>query len=189
MESYAEEAAFDYMNYRIQPPSVWDRLSWWFQDLWRQIFLNPNTPILTRIGYYIILIFVVGAAIFYIIKLRYGQALVTDYKSYTATGAALENQREEDFDLLIDEAIKKSDFKMAIRYVYLKSLMALAAKGMIQLKNFKSPYDYVSELNQGAGTYSKLARTFEYVWYGDFEANEKTFDQVKMLSNKLVREV
>lgn len=186
MKVYAEQQAFDYMNYTVRPPSIWERISWWFQSMLREIFMNPNTPWLTRIAYYLIILIVLGAAVFYIIRLRYGGGITPDYKSHSSGVTSITQTSTEDFNQLIEGAIKEQNFKLAIRYVYLKTLSSLAKKGMISLKDWKSPYDYEREL-QGdiASSYQEMAMLFEYVWYGDFDAGEDEFKRGNDLSIKL----
>lgn len=186
MQTYAEQQAFDYMNYTVKPPSIWERVSWWFQSLLYELFSNPNTPWLTRIVYYLIILIVLGAAVFYIIRLRYGGGLTTDYQHRPSAVSGIEQTSEENFDELINGAVREQNFKLAIRYVYLKSLSGLAKRGLISLKDWKSPYDYENELKEElADPYREIARLFEYVWYGDFEADEDEFNRGSDLSVKL----
>jgi len=186
MDAYASQEAFNYMNYTVRPPSIWERLSWWFQSMIERIFLNPNTPWLTRILYYMVILLVVGAAIFYIIKLRYGKGLTSDYSSHQLGIKSIENTKAEDFENLIDEALSNNNYKLAIRYLYLKTLSSLSKKHLISLKDWKSPYDYQRELKGDTATcYAEIARLFEYVWYGDFDANKEDFDEGSKLSHKL----
>ena len=63
MKAYAEQQDFAYMDYTVRPPSIWERLGWWFERMMQTIFGNPNTPWLGRIGYYMIL-FVISLADF-----------------------------------------------------------------------------------------------------------------------------
>ncbi|MEQ9468307.1 MAG: DUF4129 domain-containing protein [Ekhidna sp.] len=186
MRVYAQQQAFDYMNYTVRPPSIWEQVSWWFQSMLQEIFLNPNTPWLTRIVYYLIILIVLGAAIYYIIRIRYGGGITPDYNTHMSPVAGIAQTTPEDFDQSIAGAIKEKNFKLAIRYVYLKTLSSLAKKGMISLKDWKSPYDYEREL-QGdmASSYQEMARLFEYVWYGDFDAGEEEFNKGRDLSIKL----
>lgn len=186
MELYAEQQDFAYMNYTVKPPSIWERLSWWFQSVLQRIFLNPNTPWITQLAYYLILILVLGLAIFYIIRLRYGGGLAVDYKPFHQGVSGIENTSVEDFDKLINGALADQNFKLAIRYIYLKSLAVLANKELIRLKDWKSPYDYSNELKgEVAISYQELARLFEFVWYGEFHAGDEEYQRGDVLLHKL----
>lgn len=154
--------------------------------MFQRIFLNPNTPLLTRILYYLILLIVIGAAVFYIVKLRFAGALSPDSPAYKSGIQGLKQTKDEDFDRLISESLESKNFKLAIRYLYLKTLITLSKKELVKLKEWKSPYDYERELKSEAATnYKELARLFEYVWYGDFEAGEGEFARGNELSKLL----
>lgn len=186
MKAYAEQQDFSYMNYTVRPPSIWERVGWWFQEFIQKFFLNPNMPWLMRIVYYLILVIIVGAAIFYIVRLRYGSALMSDYRKYQSGTSAIEQSTVEDFDGLLQDALSKENYKLAIRYLYLRSLKGLAKQGLLSLKDWKSPFDYQRELSgDQANTYREFAVLFEYVWYGDFEATRSDYDLGSDLSNKL----
>jgi hypothetical protein len=186
MQAYEESGDFDYMTLVIQPPSIWQRLQWWFLGLISNLLSNPNTPWLTELIFYGILILVLGGAVFYIVRLKYGGALSTDYKSYQTNVQSLQNVKVEDFDGMIKAAIQEKNYKLAIRYVYLQSLTLLSQKDLIKLKDWKSPYDYEKELSEDlAIPYRDLSRLFEYVWYGDFDAGEEEYNRGSALANQV----
>lgn len=178
MNAYAKESAFSYMDYSIQPPSIWERMGWWFQQMLMEIFGNPNTPWITEIGYYFILISVIGAAIYYIIKLRYGKVLVADYKMNKVGNTSDVVMTKTDFDKYIQEALKQQNYKLAIRYLYLKALALLDEKKLIRRREWKSTYDYELELTGNMkNSYKELAKLFEHAWYGDFEVRKEDFQE------------
>lgn len=188
MGAYKEQPEFEYMNYTAQPPSVWERISWWISSIFQELFLNPNTPWITRFFYYLTVIVILGAAIFYIVRLRYGQGIAPDYQSYKSSAGAMVLEKPQDYNKLIGEALGAQNFKLAIRYLYLRALSDLNARQLIQLKSWKSPMDYQRELKgDAAGTYQELARLFEYVWYGDFDADKTEFEAGNQLASKLER--
>lgn len=90
------------------------------------------------------------------------------------------NEDDEDisqmnFDELISAAIASKQFKLAIRYMYLKSLNLLSEKGLIELKNNKTNYQYLSEIRneQIATAFRNTTSLFEWIWYGDFPVDEQ----------------
>lgn len=186
MEQYAQGNSFKYMNYTVKPPSIWERISWWFKRMFEKLFLNPNTPLYTRLLYYLILAVVIGAVLYYIVRLKYAGALSPESPNYKSGIQGLTQTKEEDFDRLISESLESGNFKLAIRYLYLKTLLTLSKKELIKLREWKSPYDYERELkSEVANSYRELARLFEYVWYGDFEAGERDFSKGNELSKRL----
>lgn len=188
MQEYAEDSDFSYMNFVVQPPTVWQRIQWWFQSIFSNLFSNPNTPQLFSIIFYGILFLVLGAAVFYIVRLKYGGAIASSSKSYISNIQSLDGIKQVDFDEMISDAVKDRNFKLAIRYIYLRSLSVLSQKELIQLKDWKSPFDYEKELQEEMiKPYKDLSQLFEYVWYGDFEATESDYLNSNALSQELTR--
>lgn len=102
------------------------------------------------------------------------------------------NEDDEDisqmnFDELISAAIASKQFKLAIRYMYLKSLNLLSEKGLIELKNNKTNYQYLSEIRneQIATAFRNTTSLFEWIWYGDFPVDEQTVNSSQKDFKKL----
>jgi hypothetical protein len=77
-------------------------------------------------------------------------------------------------DDLIEEAIKNGNYRLAVRWCFLKSLQLLNQKQQIVWQPAKTNIDYHDEL-QNKNTrdnFGKLSHVFEYVWYGEMAANE-----------------
>jgi hypothetical protein len=85
-----------------------------------------------------------------------------------------ENLSELNFDDLIISAIETKNYKLAIRYLYLKSLHSLANQGFIELRDNKTNYQYLSEIknSQIAAAFHNTTRLFEWAWYGEFPIDE-----------------
>lgn len=79
-----------------------------------------------------------------------------------------------DFDELIRSAIETKNYKLAIRYLYLKSLHLLANQGFIELKDNKTNYQYLNEIKNSriAKAFQDTTRLFEWAWYGEFPIDE-----------------
>ena len=184
MSAYAENAHFEYMDMKLRPPSIWDMLKSWLQDLWVEFWNNPTS---SRLTLYLFTIVMLGIAIFYLIKIRYG-ALLTGTGSYRAgmSIASTEDIKIINYRELIDQALGKKDYKAAIRFLYLNSLAILAEKEIITLQEWKAPYDYLSEMPEKiAEHYSQLSTQFEYSWYGDFKVSRVDFDKSRNLKEKI----
>jgi len=92
-----------------------------------------------------------------------------------------------DFDELIASAIDSKNYKLAVRYLFLKSLQQLAEKGIIELKNNKTNHQYLSEIkNQRISVAFQIATSrFEWIWYGDFPVDEIAMKSSQNDFNKL----
>ena len=93
--------------------------------------------------------------------------------------------REENLDELIQNALNTKDYRLAVRYYYLKVLKKLMEKELIQWRTDKTNSDYIKEVNSThfASTFSKLTYLYDYIWYGKFPAGEKELQEMQSLTN------
>jgi len=104
--------------------------------------------------------------------------------------AVVENLEDQDWqdlqqgslDKLIEQAIAKEQYNLAIRYAFLKSLQLLAQKNYVQLQKEKTNAEYQKELNQSKKDLLKdfawQSRIFAYTQYGEFEVSKSQFDSI-----------
>lgn len=81
------------------------------------------------------------------------------------------------FDVKIKEAAKENDYRLAIRWHYLKMLYILDKNEFIIFAPFKTNIDYNNELKgkKASEGFAKFSRIYEYVWYGQFELNQHSY--------------
>lgn len=86
-----------------------------------------------------------------------------------------------DFEDLIQKALKNNDYRLAIRYLYLKSLQVLAQKSIIDWHYKKTNIDYLNEINNSTvkKSFQKVSYVYDYVWYGEFEIDEELFQKTQ----------
>lgn len=108
------------------------------------------------------------------------------FKGRDAKTPAIEADEEtpvnsDDYDRLISQAIANSNFRLAVRYLYLKTLHLLAAANFINLSPDKTNYQYIREMSKHS-TYKdfiSLTSSYEHVWYGKFDVDKKLFEYVE----------
>lgn len=92
-----------------------------------------------------------------------------------------------DFDQLIIAAIERNDYKLAVRYLFLKSLKLLSEKELIELRNNKTNHQYLVEIknNRISNAFQIATSRFEWIWYGDFPVDEKVMKSSQNDFNEL----
>ena len=82
-----------------------------------------------------------------------------------------------DFDEKVRKARQDKDFRLAVRWLYLKQLVLLNEHGRIAWKPYKTNMDYANELSGSPlkSSFRHLSRLYEYVWYGDYPLEEEAF--------------
>jgi len=96
-----------------------------------------------------------------------------------------------DFKQLIEEAIHKDNYRLAIRYYYLLVLKKLSEKEKIIWDNEKTNYDYYQEIGN-----SELKKQFKYIsyiynycWYGEFTIDQQEYETGKKAFNRLIETI
>jgi hypothetical protein len=86
---------------------------------------------------------------------------------------------DKDYHQLIQAALKKEDFKMAIRFGFLSTLKYLHKKELIEWKIDKTNLDYQFELPENyQETFQGMSLIYERIWYGDFSASKDLFTKM-----------
>lgn len=82
-----------------------------------------------------------------------------------------------DFDEKIRKARNDKDFRLAVRWLYLKQLFLLNEHGRIAWQPYKTNMDYANELSSSSlkPSFRQLSKLYEYVWYGDYPLEEDGF--------------
>lgn len=89
--------------------------------------------------------------------------------------------QEEDLDQLIAQAIKDKDYRLAVRYHYLKVLKYLIENGFIDWHPEKTNRDYLNDMRSHnlSTAFRNLTFIYDYIWYGNFSPNHKEFKEIQ----------
>lgn len=187
MEAYKSDAAFDYININPQGLSLWDQLRMWIYGLIAQLFGNPNSGRINDILFNLFLLAIIAGVIFLFVRMQFGSAFSRSDASFNNSGFyGYSGPNKIDYQLLIQEAIANKDLKLAIRYLYQKTLASLSDQQHIALRTWKTGADYAEELKaEYRPPFAKLRQVFEYTWYGEFEPDEGDLNLCKQLSEQL----
>ena len=86
---------------------------------------------------------------------------------------------EKDYNRLIGAALKKQDYRLAIRFGFLSCLNFLHKQELIEWTMDKTNLDYQFELPEKyQDSFSSMLLIYERIWYGDFAADKALFDAV-----------
>lgn len=88
---------------------------------------------------------------------------------------------DRDFDLLISNAVKQKNFRLATRYLYLQLLQKLSVAGAIEFAADKTNSEYIKELSGKSFKEEVAALTlyYDYVWYGEFAIDAIVFEKLQ----------
>ena len=133
-----------------------------------------------------IAIFVVGFVLYLLIRYLMGKEGNLFFgkknkKVAIQSGDLHENIHEISFEESIANFERSKDYRLAIRYQFLRILKKLSDKKMIEWNPEKTNRDYVKELKdeQVKKAYQDYFYIFDNVWYGEFEVNETEYQSFK----------
>lgn len=92
-----------------------------------------------------------------------------------------ENIHEINFPESIARFEHAEDYRSAVRYQFLFILKKLSDKNLINWNPEKTNKDYVAELKMPnlKKEFSELSYIFDYVWYGEFNVEEQSYQKFK----------
>lgn len=87
-----------------------------------------------------------------------------------------------DLDALIKKAISDNDYRLAVRFLYLKTLKQLTDKKLVVWEQQKTNEDYTNEITstQLKKTFENITRVYDFVWYGNFQINKVQFNTINL---------
>ncbi|TND08758.1 MAG: hypothetical protein FD123_1974 [Bacteroidetes bacterium] len=96
------------------------------------------------------------------------------------------NIHELDFREQISAALKKGDYRLAVRLQYLFILKKLSDKGLIQWRMDRTNYDYYLHLagNRHQEEFRQVSLIYDYCWYGDFQVAETDYRRAEDMFNQ-----
>ena len=117
-------------------------------------------------------------------------------KDSTVPPGGLSDEIPEDifsinYQLEIDKAVTQKNFRLAVRLQFLRLLKKMADKNIIQYKHDRTNFDYLVQLNNTRHYHSffRLARHYEYSWYGHFDVEEHAYKIIEGEFNQFDRDL
>lgn len=177
--------AFDYTSKAGQTENLLGQMiNWLFQKI-ESIFgirLSPEMYDLMKILVYSgLLVF----TIYFLIKLLLGTSATSLFTRKGTLVAPLNIQEEHienvDLDGYIKNALKEENYRLAIRYMYLKSLKLLSLQNKIHWNFEKTNRDYYREIENPElkENFKKVSYLYDNVWYGEYALNKSGFEKAE----------
>jgi len=186
--NYKNDSAFNYDNTSSEPQDWITKIKNWINQ--QLALIRSSKTFSTALDYFYYLLAIL--ALILIIR-----GLIKGDRRGLLFGKVSNNkikiiEHEEDlnllnFDELIVSAIENKQYRLAIRYLFLKSLRLLSDREMIELRNNKTNRQYYLEIknSQIANVFQDATLRFEWIWYGEFPVNEEIMKSSQSDFNKL----
>lgn len=186
INAYSDDPDFNYETDIVSGPTLLQRTLFWLFEKLDLIFGNTIGGIFLRVFFILIFIGVIILLINQFLQGNFSSAF-SGKSASKKVGLNLESEHIEvvNLDALIEEALRKKDFKEAVRYTYHKALQLLNENEIIQWSYDKTNHEYLSEIGAHpvAAPFNRLTTIYDYVEYGDFSIDAKGFSRVNEVYN------
>jgi len=183
-EKYSGEE-FDYDTMEGEAENFLERaINWFFKKLGEIFGINISPEMYQIIKFFIYGLLIVFA-LYILVKLLVGDNASSFFSRKSKMVAPLNIQEEHienvDLDSYIKNALREENYRLAIRYMYLKSLKLLSLNNIIDWHFEKTNSDYYREIQSEnlKENFKKASYLYDNIWYGEFALDKTGFENAK----------
>lgn len=176
---------FNYSSQEGEAQNLLKRFLRWFFGWIDESFGVNISPHTLQIIEYLIYTLMGGLIIYLFIRFLSGEKLsaVFTKKATSILDINLSEDHIENVDLdeLIRLALTQKNYRLAVRYQYLRILKILSQKDIIEWHYEKTNSDYQNEIEaQNIRTgFKDVSYLYDYIWYGEQEIDEHKYKTVQ----------
>ncbi len=194
LEKYKSNKDFDYTEAAKKEPTFIDRVLNW---LWRQLLrffewifgVKYAKGILATI--LMALPYIIGGIVLFLLIKFFVKTKIKSAVSFSKNSAIINFSEDEkllqksDLESLVQKAIENKDYRLAVRFLYLKTLKLLTDNELVNWEQQKTNDDYISEIvdNSLKKSFENTTRIYDFVWYGNFQINNVQFSRIRIEFN------
>ena len=185
IDSYKSDKDFDYTENKIKS-TFWTKVKRWFYNILFAIFkwLFGQKKAVGYLSKFIKIIPYLGLAalIFLIVHFMFNinfRKYFTDKNAEAEVNYGEDEEiiRKKDIDAMLQDAIEKGNYRLALRYFYLKLLKRLEKNNIIKWEPQKTNFEYQKEIKNKDynNKFNKFTLWYDYIWYGKYPLSQKEF--------------
>ncbi len=189
-QKYAGEE-FDYDVKTGESANLLSRAIRWFLNLVSNTFgfdISPRTLLILEYIIYALM----GALVIYLlvrmfVNEQFNALFTKKAKSIIDIDLSEQHIESIDLDALMNDALKNKDYRLAVRYQFLKLLKLLSQQNLIAWHFDKTNSDYQREIKEGQlqQEFKKATYLYENIWYGEQPLDESGYQKTDERFNKL----
>ena len=156
----------------------------WFLNALGDIFGVDVSPAVLLVLEYVIYTLMGALAIYLLVRMfvreRFSSLFTRKAKSLMDLELSQRHIESLDLDALVEEALGEGNYRLAVRYRFLKILKLLSQRELIQWHFEKTNQDYMEELAHEPlqQEFRKASYLFENIWYGLQPIDEMGYHKV-----------
>ena len=175
--------AYDYNRELITPEiNVFEWFRRQFGELLQKIFGNTLVAEYSEVVLICIAVLILVLVIWFVYKKR-PELFMRSRKSTLPYTVGEDTIYGVDFAERIADALARTDYREAVRLLYLQTLKRLSDEKRIDWQPSKTPTQYINEVR--IPVFRQLTNHFLRVRYGNFEATRELFDSMKSLQEEI----
>ncbi len=158
----------------------------WVMNGLRNVFGIDIPPGITKILEYLIYGLMAALAIYLLIRFLTGENASAIFRKKEAATINLNLAEEHienlDLDALINDAIQQKNYRLAIRYQYLKVLKTLSQHQIIEWHYEKTNQDYEKEIEAPKIRllFKDVSYLYDHIWYGEQEIDDLKYQAAEI---------
>lgn len=190
LRDYKKQSDFNY-QVSVNKPSILERIHSWLIKMAKQFLIwlfgvEKATGILRKL-FIVIPYFILGLCLFIITKffIKINANQLTKGNISSARNVKVFNEelllKSENLDRLLNKAVADGDFRLAVRFEYLKILRQLSLNNLIDWQQQKTNDDFYHELSDFnlKPIFKQSTLMYDYVWYGNFRVDKVHYQAIK----------
>ena len=184
---------------KLKEKNAWDRFKEWLSETLSRFFSfgnKENSMQFVELLFRIIAALIILVVIYLIVKSimnKEGQWIFgkNSDKKIIRYDEIEKNLHLVDFEKLIKQSIQSGERRLSIRYYYLWLLKKMSEKQIIEWDAEKTNSDYVYEIKneQFKNNFNYLSYLYNYIWYGEFDIDDVTFEKAKASFEKTIQSI
>ena len=184
LEKYKQDSDFVYEEtVASESLNIGDLIRHYLLKLFGQLFSTKQELTFYKIIFYVLMIGSLGLILLNLMGINVRGLFTNKPENAIAYSLEQENIKEMNLDNLIAESYTKKQWRICVRYQYLKTLRLLADYELINWQQGKTNMDYYYELKSPdqKSFFMNITNDFEKVWYGKQDLNEADYLQIKLI--------
>jgi hypothetical protein len=151
---------------------------------------SSQSPLIVRVIFYLLLIGILVYAI-----VRFAGVDLNNIFAQKNKKSNLQMEEEEIFDpkleKMLQKALAKKKFRLALRYLYLLTLQKLSENNLIKVAPGKTATEYIYEIENEKikKQFHNINYYFEYGWYGNFPVDSNIYSRADDAYNVFKKEL
>lgn len=186
---------FNYHTERGESQNLLERFFRWLGDILSDTFginISPEAMQLMELVIYILMgLLVIYLLVKFFVGENFGSIFTKKAVPMTEINLTEQHIEELDLDKLITNALENKDYRLAIRYNYLKALKLLSQKNIIEWHFEKTNRDYQREMDSHKlkPIFQEVSYLYDHIWYGEQPIGNPVYEAAKLRFNALKNQI